>query len=586
MLVASLLIGPTESLRLWAAHARLARLRADSIRCCAVPQPPPDLNTVCAQARAALQEAVLSGKRGLTVDASMASLDVKSRAFDAAVFSRFVLEISKALTVLDGPVLLLMPGMSTVSKARELLDSADVDVWPGDARERLSITTVGTHGAPTAGAAGLPSAVVVAGLTPSTDADDNSYRAARAWLEAAPVAVCINARVTTPPVEMAAFEAAYCVMAYTIAKTDTRRGADAQRYAEDSGTAMLLRSYPGRWQVVVDSGNQGEWELAQEMGRRPSDDEMNAIVLPQFRKRQAALDSAERALSGAAPPSTATPPAAVGAAGGMGGDDGGRGGPVAADGLVSLRGAQLDDGFGPRALYGALALHRLRALGDDACLDPSADEAGLHLLLLEAPEDAAAVSDPSFGKMRGGYLVTCQLIPDGAGTSVASLIQLAVSSGATADAIKSVLGRAVDEATAAGQERIVIEAPPSLAGSEAERCLLELGFEGGDRLSLSLVGAEEVRSGGSGADLESATKEEPPAPALEDPSEDASSEGDAGDDDQIQLTLSAPDADDEEPDATGEGEEEEGEDGPADGAIQFGSEEDIARLKRMFGEPL
>ena len=101
-----------------------------------------------------------------------------------------------------------------------------------------------------------------------------------------------------------------------------------------------------------------------------------------------------------------------------------------------------------------------------------------------------------------------------------------------------------------------------------------------------MVGAEEVRSGGSGADLESATKEEPPAPALEDPSEDASSEGDAGDDDQIQLTLSAPDADDEEPDATGEGEEEEGEDGPADGAIQFGSEEDIARLKRMFGEPL
>ena len=78
------------------------------LRCCAV-DPPPDLDTVCEEARQCLREALLGGKRGLTVEASMQALDVTSRAYDPPVLARFSLEVSKALTVVPGAVLLLLP---------------------------------------------------------------------------------------------------------------------------------------------------------------------------------------------------------------------------------------------------------------------------------------------------------------------------------------------------------------------------------------------------------------------------------------------------------------------------------------------
>jgi len=564
-------------------------------------EPPPNLDTVCAEARTALQEAVLNGKRGLTVDASMASLDVTSRDFDAGIFSRFVLEISKALTVLDGSVLLFMPSLSAVAKTRELLDSVDLEVWPQDARERLRITTFGIHGAPPADAAGLPAAVVVAGLTSSYDTDDNSYRIARKWLQAAPVAVCINARVEMLPIEMAAFEAAYCIITYTVAKTDTRRSTDANRSFEESGKAMLWRSYPGKWRVMVSWGTAGEWELAQETVQRPGDDEINAIVLPQFGKRQAAIESTQRALGGGAagpvPSSSPSSSSFSGAGAGRleGSSEGGAGSGaenrVGADGVVTLRGEEVNGGYGPRALYTALILHRLRTLAEAACLDPTADEVGMHILLPERAEDAAAVWDPKFGRMRGGYLVVCHLVPDGAGARAASLVQLAVGDAATADDIKSVLRRAVDEAVAAGQETIVVESLSSLTGrsSEALRlCLGELGFDGGpERLCLRLVDAETARGG------DDATKEVERAPEGKTPSAPApfseltGGDGDDGDDgdEDIQLRLGPVDADTDGGDAVADGDADAGQGDDAEG-ITFGSQEDIDRLKRMFGEPL
>ena len=85
------------------------------------------------------------------------------------------------------------------------------------------------------------------------DADDTSLRDARAWMRAAPVAVCVNARFNVAPVEMAAFEAAYCLMTYTVAKTDTLRD-DAEMYAEDAGSAVLWRQFPVRAPPAFDRG--------------------------------------------------------------------------------------------------------------------------------------------------------------------------------------------------------------------------------------------------------------------------------------------------------------------------------------------
>ena len=92
----------------------------------------------------------------------MSSLDVTSRAYDAAVFARFALELSRALTVLDGPLLLLLPGLKTVSETRNLLDVEGA--WPEADADRLIVSSIGARGAPTAGE-DMPAAVVMLGLT-------------------------------------------------------------------------------------------------------------------------------------------------------------------------------------------------------------------------------------------------------------------------------------------------------------------------------------------------------------------------------------------------------------------------------------
>ena len=44
----------------------------------------------------------------------------------------------------------------------------------------------------------------------------------------------------------------------------------------------------------------------------------------------------------------------------------------------------------------------------------------------EREEDADALSNPSFGKMRGGLTAACHVVPDGVAPGVASIRQLAV----------------------------------------------------------------------------------------------------------------------------------------------------------------
>ena len=76
-------------------------------------------------------------------------------------------------------------------------------------------------------------------------------------MKASAVTVVINSKFTMAPVEMSGFEAAYCLMKYTIARTDTSRE-DANSNYKDVGTAAIYRRFPEDCRVLLDSGNSGE----------------------------------------------------------------------------------------------------------------------------------------------------------------------------------------------------------------------------------------------------------------------------------------------------------------------------------------
>ena len=234
---------------------------------------------------------------GLSVETSMGSLDVTSRAYEPPVLARFALEISKALTVLDGEILVLLPGMSAAMQAKELLDGSAL-AWPAADRDRVSVSSLGMQGPPASDSV-LPAAVVLVGLTPALDSDDSSLRDARAWLRSGAVAVAINPKLPSPrPVEMNDFEAAYCLMSYTVARTDTYKK-DGNLYQEDAGSAVLWRKFPDRWRVLSDYGNTREWTLVDEL-RRGRARTRSTMLLPGVQKRQAAIDSTKQALGGGA----------------------------------------------------------------------------------------------------------------------------------------------------------------------------------------------------------------------------------------------------------------------------------------------
>ena len=102
---------------------------------------------------------------------------------------------------------------------------------------------------------------------------------------------------------MRQFEAAYCLMTYTVARTDQWRE-DGDKYQEDAGTAVLWRRFPRDWTVMVDHGNLGDWTVVEELPTRPDEDRLSELLLPGVQQRQAVIDSTKRALgeSDAAPP--------------------------------------------------------------------------------------------------------------------------------------------------------------------------------------------------------------------------------------------------------------------------------------------
>ena len=82
---------------------------------------------------------LLSGRRHFRIEASASTLDVTAASFDPATLARFALECMRGLTVLDGPLLLLLPGLQAVSAARELLRRPGACGWPADELRKLAL---------------------------------------------------------------------------------------------------------------------------------------------------------------------------------------------------------------------------------------------------------------------------------------------------------------------------------------------------------------------------------------------------------------------------------------------------------------
>ena len=494
----------------------------------------------------------------------MGSLDVTSRAYEPPVLARFALEISKALTVLDGEILVLLPGMSAAMQAKELLDGSAL-AWPAADRDRVSVSSLGMQGPPASDSV-LPAAVVLVGLTPALDSDDSSLRDARAWMRSGAVAVAINPKLPSPrPVEMNDFEAAYCLMSYTVARTDTYKK-DGNLYQEDAGSAVLWRKFPDRWRVLSDYGNTREWTLVDELPTRPSEDALSTMLLPGVQKRQAAIDSTKQALGGGAgagggggpSPSASSSRDEVVEEGGVGGV-----GPANRDalGVVTINWEQIQEAgsFGPTAMYNALVLHRIRTLQGDACTDTQRDERGLHVLLTERAEDASAAWTKKFGKLKGGLSAACQLVPDGLSKGIATIEQLAIGPKASGKEAEFVIARAIAEARAAGQSSIVALAPIAAAGSVAEAALTAAGF-GGEAVSLIGLSAT-AELGAVGLVLDGPVTEEQEAefmPSTEEEEEEI----------EVEVEEEGVEADDAI---------------AADETTPGASQADIEMLKRMFG---
>ena len=562
---------------------------------------------MCEEARQCLREALLGGKRGLTVEASMQALDVTSRAYDPPVLARFSLEVSKALTVVPGTVLLLLPGMAAVTAARELIDNEAV--WPEEDRARISVSSLALQGGPKKGEP-LPAAVVLVGLTSVKSADDPSVRDARAWLRASAYSVVINSQLKMAPVEMAAFEAAYCLLTYTVARSERAR-ADGERYAADLGTAALVRRYPQSWRVLLDVTNTRDWSELAELPRRPLLEDLNRLVLPRVQEHQASLEAAAAALGasgkgvagngvaavkGGKGSGAAAGGAAAGGAAGGGAESSSSGMAAAnacqdARGVVSLTWAAIEapGAFGPTALYGAIALHRMRTLGKRARLEREEDARGMHLVLPAILSDGASAWDPSVKKVRGSLLLTCQLVLDGAAEGIAALKQLALAAEAREEQVAAVLVRAIDEARKAGQVALLVTPPEEEPHGILSTALLGLGFDvtasGPGPLASALATAP---AGTLGVAImreapEEASVEAPPlTAAAADEATDAAADAAAADEPMDAEALRAALEEQSKEMRPAPDEELRIELLPEE-TMPGATEDDVARLKRMFG---
>jgi hypothetical protein len=497
--------------------------------------------------------------------------------------------------------------MAAVTAARELIDNEAV--WPEEDRARISVSSLALQGGPKKGEP-LPAAVVLVGLTSVKSADDPSVRDARAWLRASAYSVVINSQLKMAPVEMAAFEAAYCLLTYTVARSERAR-ADGERYAADLGTAALVRRYPQSWRVLLDVTNTRDWSELAELPRRPLLEDLNRLVLPRVQEHQASLEAAAAALGASGNGVAGNGVAAVkggkgsgAAAGGAagGGAESSSSGMAAANacqdarGVVSLTWAAIEapGALGPTALYGAIALHRMRTLGKRARLEREEDARGMHLVLPAILSDGASAWDPSVKKVRGSLLLTCQLVLDGAAEGIAALKQLALAAEAREEQVAAVLVRAIDEARNAGQVALLVTPPEEEPNGILSTALLGLGFDvtasGPGPLASALatapagtLGVAIMREAPEEAPPLKASVEAPPlTAAAADEATDAAADAAAADEPMDAEALRAALEEQTKEMRPAPDEEMRIELLPEE-TIPGATEDDVARLKRMFG---
>ena len=213
----------------WRAPAQFSRPRAAvraAPRACAADNLPTDLETVSEGARGSIREALLTGRRGLRADVNIPSLDPTGPSYEPAVLARFALDLLQTFSVVpsDGELLLLLPGALICAEAQRLLDGADFVPAELRASGRVRISSWALEAPPAEGAE-TPAAVLIVGLAPSENSDDDSLVRARGWLRLAQTAstavLSLNARLgAAAPAELSEWEAVYSLASYVVSRVD------------------------------------------------------------------------------------------------------------------------------------------------------------------------------------------------------------------------------------------------------------------------------------------------------------------------------------------------------------------------------
>ena len=372
-----------------------------------------------------------------------------------------------------------------------------------------------------------------------------------------------------------------------------------------------MRRYPKSWRVLLDVTNTRDWSELAELPRRPLLEDLNRLVLPRVKEHQASLEAAAAALGAsgkgvagngvAAVKGGKSSGAAAGGAGGGGAESSSSGVAAAnacqdARGVVSLTWAAIEapGALGPTALYGAIALHRMRTLGKRARLEREEDARGMHLVLPAILSDGASAWDPSVKKVRGSLLLTCQLVLDGAAEGIAALKQLALAAEAREEQVAAVLVRAIDEARKAGQVALLVTPPEEEPHGILSTALLGLGFDvtasGPGPLASALatapagtLGVAIMREAPEEAPPLTASVEAPPlTAAAADEAADAAADAAAADEPMDAEALRAALEEQSKEMRPAPDEELRIELLPEE-TMPGATEDDVARLKRMFG---
>ena len=242
----------------------------------------------------------------MRVRVALPQFDPTGEAFDPMAFAGLALELAEVL-VSQGPVLLLVPGPATAEAALRQLSRR-----PFSVRHHVLVSPLSLHGPPrTDGMDKMggvdateppPAAVIIAGPTHSTNADDPSVVTARSWLrlgcEGLCTVVCLNARysVRGAPIELNRFLTVYALLNYSVACPSVASDSGAMVWrgyrpvrtraeTDDEVDAVLLHALPGPWQLLLHVGSLGEpspdgaaFEEVAALDERPDDGELDALL--------------------------------------------------------------------------------------------------------------------------------------------------------------------------------------------------------------------------------------------------------------------------------------------------------------------